>query len=60
MMGYASIIAILFLYVFSLLVFTPQLNILPYWITSNYNLYILTILLWNFGVIIVIIKWGFN
>lgn len=57
-MGNYSMIAIIFLYVFSFFIFTPQLNILPSWITNNQSLYILTFVLWQFGFVLAILKWG--
>jgi len=57
-MGLKAMIVLFMGFTFSLLVLNPSLSILPYWLTSNEDLYILLIVIWVFVFILGFIKYG--
>lgn len=49
MMGHKALIVVFCAFALSFLVFAPNLNVLPYWVTSNQQLYDFTIIIWMVG-----------
>jgi hypothetical protein len=57
-MGLKAMIVLFICLAFSFLVLTPSSAILPYWITSNQQLYSFTIIIWLISFIIAFAKFG--
>jgi len=55
-MGFMGLIVVFSLFAFSLLVMNT--SVLPYWLTSNEDLYILAIVLWLVGIGLAFVKFG--
>jgi len=57
-MGIKAMILIFVAFAFSFLVLNPTLNVLPYWITSNQDLYNLTIIIWMVSFALAFVRFG--
>lgn len=57
-MGKIALIVIVMAWAFSFLILDPSLSVLPYWLTSNTELYQFTIILWNILFAIFFIRFG--
>jgi len=57
-MGVKGLIIVFSLFALSLLVINT--TVLPYWLTSNQNLYNLTIILWLVGFVLAFTKFGLD
>lgn len=57
-MGKIAIIIIFMAFTLSFLILDPSLNVLPYWITSNTELYNFTIIIWMVSFAIAFVKFG--
>ena len=63
-MGKIAVAIILMAWAFSFLIMNPSLagtdQVLPYWLTSNNDLYRFTIIIWNIGFAVAFVKFGLD